>query len=259
MRWASQGYGLPAPSAPRQDERGALGAWLGLGLLIGLGAGVAALPWLPHPAPALPHPAAAAEAAAAPDFGRETVSDDARRLTHWVLASADHGGRPFALLDKRQARLMVFNPQGQLQAASAVLLGYAKGDDSVPGIGLKRIEDIPPAERTTPAGRFPVQPGLNASGAPVLWLDYHAALSMHKVINEDPAERRLQRLASGSASDKRISWGCINVPHAFFDQRLWPALARGGVVYVLPEHKRLEQVFSGLDQAARSTRLASRS
>lgn len=179
------------------------------------------------------------------DFGKTKVSKQARQLAQWVMAGWDHNGRPFAILDKRQARVLVFNADGKLQATTPVLLGYAAGDDSVAGIGLRPIAEVKPSERTTPAGRFVAQPGKNALHEDVLWVDYDAAVSMHRVRPTNPAERRLERLASPTPKDNRISFGCINMPVKFFEQTLWPTFGkRGGIVYVLPEKKSMEQVFA---------------
>lgn len=179
------------------------------------------------------------------DFGKAKVSKQARQLAQWVMAGWDHNGRPFAILDKRQARVLVFSAEGKLQASTPVLLGYAAGDDSVAGIGLRPIAEVRPSERTTPAGRFVAQPGKNALHEDVLWVDYDAAVSMHRVRPTNPAERRLERLASPTPKDNRISFGCINMPVKFFEQTLWPTFGkRGGIVYVLPEKKSMEQVFA---------------
>ena len=77
-----------------------------------------------------------------------------------------------------------------------MLLGLARGDDTVPGIGEKKLSEIPPEERTTPAGRFVAEPGVNAEGDDIVWVDYDAAVSMHRVRTTNPVERRLQRLLS---------------------------------------------------------------
>ena len=112
------------------------------------------------------------------------------------------------------------------------------------GIGNKAIEDIKPQERTTPAGRFVSEPGRNSLGHDVVWVDYDAAVSMHRVRATNPKERRLERLATKTAADNRISWGCINVPVEFFDQTVWPNLGKSrAVVYVLPESRPLTAFF----------------
>jgi hypothetical protein len=98
------------------------------------------------------------------DMGDAPASSDATRLARWVVASADNGDRPFVILDKREAHVYVFQVGGRLIGASPVLLGYARGDDSVPGIGEREIEQVRPEERTTPAGRFVAELGRNHVG-----------------------------------------------------------------------------------------------
>ena len=39
-----------------------------------------------------------------------------------------------------------------------------------------------PEERTTPAGRFVAERGQNLRGEDVVWIDYDAAVLMHRVI-----------------------------------------------------------------------------
>lgn len=175
----------------------------------------------------------------------QTLSADARALLHWVIYANDHAGAPFVVIDKRQARLWLFDGRGKPAGSTPVLLGLARGDHSVPGIGERPMKEIRPHERTTPAGRFVAEPGVNTGGEDIYWVDYDAAVSMHRVRATNPAERRLQRLASASPDDNRISYGCINVPAAFYDQRLRRLFGdRGGVVYLMPEEGAVEQVFA---------------
>lgn len=56
-----------------------------------------------------------------------------------------------------------------------------------------------------------------------MWIDYEAAVSLHRVIVGKPAERRHARLASPTPLDNRISYGCINVPASFHDRIVAPA------------------------------------
>lgn len=178
------------------------------------------------------------------DFGKVRAPNDVTRVASWAVREGDNGDRSFVIVDKRRARVYVFNPAGRLLGDSPVLLGYAAGDHSVAGIGNKAIADIKPHERTTPAGRFASAPGRNSLGDDVVWVDYDAAVSMHRVRTTNPKERRLERLASKTAADNRISWGCINVPVAFFDKTVWPHIGRGrGIVYVLPERDPLTAFF----------------
>jgi len=178
------------------------------------------------------------------DFAAEDASDDVRQMANWVMDQRDHRGMPFVIVDKQHVRVFVFHPDGKLDGATPALMGSAAGDDSVPGIGEREMLAILPHERTTPAGRFLSSPGINSLGEDIIWVDYSAAVSMHRVRAKDPKERRLERLASATSDDNRISFGCINLPVAFYDSIVKPALgASQGVVYVLPETRSLQAVF----------------
>jgi hypothetical protein len=60
-------------------------------------------------------------------------------------------------------------------------------------------------------------------------------------------ERRLQRLASPTAGDNRISFGCINLPADFYDRVISPLFThQRGLVYVLPESRALARQFPQL-------------
>jgi hypothetical protein len=169
-------------------------------------------------------------------------------LARWALDAGNASQRPVLIVDKRRARLWVFEPGGRLRGTAPVLLGLARGDDTVPGIGERPLEQVRPSERTTPAGRFQGELGRNLRGEDVIWVDYDAAVSMHRVLTTNPAERRLQRLASPGVADNRISYGCINVPAAFFDEVLLPVSKAGAapVVYVMPDVRPLREVFPDL-------------
>ena len=189
------------------------------------------------PSPPLP-------ALTAADFRDVQPTPDARRMADWVVARQDNGRLPFIVLDKRDARLYVFQPNGQLIDQTPVLLGSAHGDETYPGIGDVPIAQVKPYQRTTAAGRFVTRPGLDADRTDVVWLDYDAALAMHRVINKVKSEHRLQRIASPNPKVRRISWGCINIPIAFFDSYISPVFGkRSGVTYVIPERKSFAEVF----------------
>ncbi len=179
------------------------------------------------------------------DVRGEDVSNELRFIADWVADSDDAGGGPFVIIDKKGAKVYVFDRHANLSGVSPVLLGIAAGDDTVPGVGLRPLSQIQPEERTTPAGRFVGERGHNARGEDVVWVDYDAAVSMHRVLTTSPVQRRLERLASPSTDDNRISYGCINVPIAFYEQFIRPTFAEErAIIYVLPDQKPLNQVFS---------------
>jgi hypothetical protein len=182
------------------------------------------------------------------DFKDSSPSNEARQLADWVLDSDNNRRLPFLVIDKKQARVFAFHADGRLRGAAPVLLGLALGDDSVPGIGQRKLSTIRPDERTTPAGRFVAALDHNLHGEEILWVDYDAAISLHRVVTSVPKERRAQRLASSTPLDKRISYGCINVPIKFYDQVISPAFkGTNGIVYVLPEMRSVRDVFGSYD------------
>jgi hypothetical protein len=186
-------------------------------------------------------------------FGKERASREARKLADWIVDAADNQGLPFVLLDKVDAKLFVFDAGGRIQGAAPALLGSARGDDTVPGIGDREYADMPPDTRTTPSGRFVSALGQDSHGEDVVWVDYDAAVAIHRVITTKPAERRLQRLATPTPLDNRISYGCINVPKRFYEHVVHPAFsASDGIVYILPETRSAHKVFGSYDVEERS-------
>ena len=177
-------------------------------------------------------------------FGTETVSNDARDTANWVAASRDNQSLPFIVIDKVNAVVFAFDAAGGLRGTAPALLGMARGDASVPGIGQRKLATITPAERTTPAGRFKASLGRDFE-QDILWIDYDAALSMHRVIVGRRIDNRAGRLASPTPSDNRISYGCVNVPAKFYDDVVKPLFTGTvGIVYILPETRPLRSVFA---------------
>ena len=181
-------------------------------------------------------------------FGGQRASRDARHIADWIVDSADNLGLPFVIVDKIDAKIFVFDAGGRIQGAASALLGSARGDHTVPGIGDREYSDMPPETRTTPAGRFVAALGRNIRGEDVVWVDYDAAISLHRVITSKPEERRIERLASPTPLDNRISYGCINVPARFYEDVVSPAFSgTDGIVYVLPETRPARDVFGSYD------------
>ena len=179
------------------------------------------------------------------DFRGDSAPDDVRRMADWVIASADNGGLPFIVVDKKDAEVFVFDRQGQILGTAPALLGLAVGDDSAPDVGNKPLSAIPPNDRTTPAGRFVAYLGQEPGKSNFLWVDYKDNISLHRVVTGRPQDHRLQRLATPTPLDNRITFGCINVPVDFFERTVLPAFkGTEGIVYILPEIKATRDVFS---------------
>lgn len=201
-----------------------------------------------------PGAAIAAVPALLADFKGEPASPEARRIAHWALRSGDNAGMPYLIVDKVQARVFVFDRLGRLQGAGPALLGMGRGDGTAQGVGTRRLAAIAPQERTTPAGRFVASLGPALGGQDILWIDYDAALALHRIAKGTPSERRAERLQTPTPTDNRISYGCINVAAAFYERVVGPAFAHSsGVVYILPETRPAQEVFGSYDVAEPAT------
>jgi hypothetical protein len=211
----------------------------------------------PPPPPPPPQVIYSGDPAVAPQVApadlMTSVSTEVQAVAQWVKASRDNGNMNFLVLDKTNAQVFVFNSLSQLVATAPVLLGMGKGDrmlvpDTAP------LAAIPPQKRITPAGRFVSRLGKDNHGKELLVLDYAAALSLHPVVKGTPKEQRAVRLGSPTSEDNRISFGCINVPAAFYSNVVSPMLTNTmGVVYILPETMPAGQYFGFQPTAAPGT------
>ncbi|MEG3148529.1 hypothetical protein U1769_01430 [Sphingomonas sp. ZT3P38] len=212
----------------------------GAGLALAASAPACAADKARRPKPAAPAPAPAEEPA--------IPSAAATRVADWIAASGDNRGLPYIIVDKQDAALFLFDAKGKPLGRAPVLIGVAPGDEATPGIGSKNLAEIGPAEKTTPAGRFLAKYGMAAGKQRVLWVDYATSVALHPIPpGASKKERRRQRMLSPTPEDNRITFGCINVPQAFYGKRVRPLFQRkGGYVYVLPDTKPIEAVFPRL-------------
>jgi len=198
------------------------------------------------------------QAGAKPPETEATASVESLRVADWIATSGDNRKLPYIIVDKANASLRMFDGKGKPLGVFPVLIGVAVGDDATPGVGSKNLAEIGPAEKTTPAGRFLARFGIAVGKERVLWVDYATSVALHPIPKTvSPKERRRQRMLSPTADDNRITFGCINVPAAFYSKTVRPMFQRkGGYVYVLPDTKPLEEVFPRLRvQALTSARI----
>lgn len=179
------------------------------------------------------------------------TSADTQFALEWVLQHADHQRKPFAIVDKRAASILVFESDGRLRGSSAVLLGRGSADASVADIATGQLNKLAPHEQTTPSGRFASEPGRNLQGEDIVWVDYEAKVAVHRLRADAGHARRALALASGGITDKRLSLGCIVMPVRFYEEVVRPALGGvHGVVHVLPEQQPARRLFDALRDAA---------
>ena len=177
-----------------------------------------------------------------------TQTADTGRVARWVSTSGDHQKLPYAIIDKNDASLSLYSAGGKLLDKVPVLIGIARGDEATAGVGSKKLSEIGPAEKTTPAGRYLAKFGLAFGRERVLWVDYATSVAIHTIPGDSSRkERRRERMLSETPEDNRITFGCINVPKAFYARLLRPQFQKkGGYVYVLPDTKPIETVFPRL-------------
>ncbi len=202
-----------------------------------------------HPKPHATRPAKAPRAAKAPPAAPVILpSESELRVAEWVATSGDNHALPYAIVDKLGASIFLFDGKGKPLGAAPVLIGVALGDEATPGIGSKNLAEIGPAEKTTPSGRFLAKFGIAFGHERILWVDYATSVALHAIPpGANPKERRRQRMLSPTPEDHRITFGCINVPTAFYGKSVRPLFQRkGGYVYVLPDTKPIEEVFPRL-------------
>lgn len=192
------------------------------------------------------------------NFGQETASVEARQIADWIVNSNNNGKLPFVIIDKPNAKVFAFTQDGQLRGAAPVLLGLSRADDNVPGIGSKKLSAMRVDERTTPAGRFESFLATNLRGEEIFWVDYNTSVALHRVHTHNLKERRGERLASPTIADNRISFGCVNVPVAYYTNVISKTFqGTKGISYVLPETKSLAQVFGSYGFVTNNNKLAS--
>jgi hypothetical protein len=202
---------------------------------------------LPPPPPPPPVPISYAN----PTFSPETApmdlllsaSTEVQSVARWVNESKDNTGLPFLVVDKANAQVFAFNNIGQLQAVAPALLGMSRGDRLL-APNSASMSQMPPSVRVTPAGRYVSRLAIDSHKKELLVIDYDASISMHPVVKGTPKEHRAERLASASSEDNRISFGCINVPPAFYSSFVHNDFANTmGIVYILPETSPAAQLF----------------
>jgi hypothetical protein len=199
------------------------------------------------PPPPPPPTVYSGDPALAPQVGAvdllSMTSPEVQATAQWIRASRDNGNMYYLVLDKPNAQVYFFHPAGHMIAAAPVLLGMGKGDKMLVS-NATPMSGMPPNKRITPAGRFVSRLGIDSHGKELLILDYDAALSLHPIVKGTPKENRAGRMASVTAEDNRVSFGCINVPVAFYSNVVSPSLKNTqGVVYILPETSTAGSLF----------------
>lgn len=176
------------------------------------------------------------------------ASEEVQKTVSWVKKNKDNRKLPYAIIDKKNAHIFVFDAKSKIVDHGPVLLGIAKSDKIDPKTLNARLSSIGKKDRVTPSGRYVSVFGPDHRGKDVLWVDTKYAVGLHPVANV-PGQRRKTRLNSTTSADNRITWGCINVSKPLFKNVLTPLFKpKAGIVYILPEAAPIEQLLASKDK-----------
>lgn len=161
----------------------------------------------------------------------QSVTADANAVNNYVQENNDTNGKPYVVADKRGGVVYLYDGEGNLINESPALFGREVSDATI--------------TNSTPAGKFKLsyiptdQVGYGGSvqGFATQGTDKDTGatrvLALHRVWTQNPAQNRPARLTSKTASDNRVSNGCINVPNDFYNANLDGKF--DGFIYVIPE------------------------
>lgn len=162
------------------------------------------------------------------------LSQPANVVNSWIRQSHDNNGQRYVIADKAAGTIHIMDAAGNELASAPALYGKRTGD----GMSLGE----------TPAGVFM----LHNQSAPRSYggdLQQFATApngdiyAVHRVLTNNNQNRQ-GRLDSPTAADNRVSLGCINIPADIYNQYLNKGFQ--GKLYVLPDQKKLGEVFPGL-------------
>lgn len=135
------------------------------------------------------------------------MSDQARFVVNYMQAA---GNETLVVMDKNNGELLVID-NGNVVMRSPALYGKGKG------------EDVNKDPSTTPAGIFAMREYSVSTkdyqgGRALGFLNVkNDSYIIHPTYQHFRSQQRDERLASPTPDDNAISFGCINVPYAFYD------------------------------------------
>jgi hypothetical protein len=171
-----------------------------------------------------------------PAEAKAKMSPTAQAVYSAMAPVAMKSGKWFMVADKPNGMLHIFKEDGSHALSDPTLYGKDKGDV------LDAVSSLDGGPKITPAGKFTMKesPAAYAGGTSLILMeskDYTGYIAVHAADTSTPSENRLGRLATPSAEDNRISYGCINTKHDTFINEIKPNISKldGGMMFILPE------------------------
>jgi hypothetical protein len=169
-------------------------------------------------------PAVSKDAAVAlhTELAREGSSLQVRRLVSWAIATGDHAGMPFIVIDRAHGRLFAFTPTGRLLGSTPVLT------DGSPGAGT--------TVRTRTASRLVADTWHSRGRDRIVWVNSVSALSVDAMAPAAAPRQGTMGMgwATREVASKRSRDETLHVAEAFYRQYLRPLGKRPSIAYVLP-------------------------
>jgi hypothetical protein len=182
---------------------------------------------------------------AVPADARAKMSDKAIAVYEAQAHVAIARGKGFFIADKPNGVIHVFDKDGKYVATSAALYGAQAGDTFTEWQRTASVDELSPTDKITPAGTYrvnwKVDPEYRGGGAFYLTDaktgKFQGGVAIHAVYTGTPSEHRTARLATPTAADNKVSFGCINTANEVFLKDVVPHKAdfENGLVFVLPD------------------------
>jgi hypothetical protein len=180
-----------------------------------------------------------------PAEARAKMSDKAIAVYEAKAATAMARGKGFFIADKPNGVIHVFDKDGKYVATSAALYGAMAGDTFTEWQRTANVDELGPNDKITPAGTYRVNWKNDAEyrGGGAFYLtdaktgEFQGGVAIHAVYTGTPSEHRTARLATATAADNKVSFGCINTSNEVFLKDVAPHKAdfENGLVFVLPD------------------------
>jgi hypothetical protein len=203
---------------------------------------------------------------AVPTAARGEMSAEAQRVYELMAPVAIKTGKSFFIADKPNGMIHAFAGNGSYMVSAPSLYGKAAGDVLSRSSSKKSLDEMTDTDKVTPAGTFKMRAAERSgyTGGYVLFFDNPetgvaigaeaggtAIVAVHSVYTGTPSENRQNRLATATASDNKVSFGCINTAEDFFLDSVVPNIDSfdGGMVFVMPDDtSKTGQYFTGEQQ-----------
>lgn len=145
----------------------------------------------------------------------------------------------YAIVDKKNSSMKVYDPSGKLLSEMEVGTGYDKGDAITKGTGKWET-----SRKTTGAGVYKLKNKgsgrdsyAKSYGANIFELENERGVQVATALHQIPnaAKDRYKAMGNDTKEDNRMSSGCVNCKKPDFEKKVAPYLGIGSEMFVLPE------------------------